>query len=59
VDEGPVLATRVVPILPQDSEETLAARIHAAEHTLLVDTLQALITGEFADAGTGSSLPSA
>lgn len=44
VDEGPVLATAVVPILPADNEETLAARIHAVEHTLLVETLQALIT---------------
>ena len=39
VDEGPVLATQTVPILPDDTEETLAARIHAAEHRLLVETL--------------------
>jgi len=40
VDEGPVLATQTVPILPDDTEETLAARIHAAEHALLVETLR-------------------
>ncbi|MBI1298995.1 phosphoribosylglycinamide formyltransferase [bacterium] len=40
VDEGPVLATQTVPILTDDTEETLAARIHAAEHALLVETLR-------------------
>ncbi len=43
VDEGPVLATQVVPIHTEDTEATLAARIHAAEHTLLVATLGKLI----------------
>lgn len=43
VDEGPVLATRTVPILPGDSRDTLAARIHTAEHELLVATLRQLI----------------
>ncbi|RLT32194.1 MAG: phosphoribosylglycinamide formyltransferase [Chloroflexi bacterium] len=42
VDEGPVLATRTVPILPGDSHDSLAARIHAAEHDLLVTTLRQL-----------------
>ncbi|RLT43353.1 MAG: phosphoribosylglycinamide formyltransferase [Chloroflexi bacterium] len=43
VDEGPVLATRTVPILPDDTQDTLAARIHAAEHDLLLATLRQLI----------------
>lgn len=43
VDEGPVLATRQVPILPDDSRDSLAARIHAAEHDLLVATLRQLV----------------
>ncbi len=43
VDEGPVLATRIVPILPGDSSDSLAARIHAAEHNLLVTTLSQLM----------------
>ncbi|MEZ4633405.1 MAG: phosphoribosylglycinamide formyltransferase [Caldilineaceae bacterium] len=43
VDEGPVLATQIVPILPEDTEETLAARIHAAEHALLVQTLVGMV----------------
>ncbi len=43
VDEGPVLATQTVPIHPGDTHETLADRIHAIEHQLLVDTVQKLI----------------
>lgn len=39
VDDGPVLATEDVPIRPDDTLERLAARIHAAEHRLLVDTI--------------------
>lgn len=43
VDEGPLLASQVVPIHPGDTHETLADRIHAVEHRLLVDTLRRLI----------------
>jgi phosphoribosylglycinamide formyltransferase 1 len=44
VDDGPVLATATVPILPTDSLDDLAARVHATEHRLLVDTLHHLCT---------------
>jgi len=44
VDNGPVLAQEVVPILPSDSQQDLENRIHAVEHRLLVSTLQALIS---------------
>lgn len=44
VDDGPVLATEVVPIDPGDSLETLAERVHATEHRLLVTTLRDLCT---------------
>jgi phosphoribosylglycinamide formyltransferase 1 len=40
VDSGPVLDQRIVPILPEDTLETLETRIHAVEHTLLVETLR-------------------
>lgn len=43
VDDGPVLAQQIVPIFPQDNLETLEARIHAAEHRLLIQTLCDLI----------------
>ncbi|GAB4531054.1 MAG: phosphoribosylglycinamide formyltransferase [Anaerolineales bacterium] len=46
VDAGPVLAQESVPILPEDTLETLAARIHAAEHRLFVDVLRQLTTGD-------------
>jgi len=39
VDNGPVLATRVVPIRADDDRESLEARIHAVEHDLLVRTV--------------------
>lgn len=43
IDCGPVLAQEPVPILPDDSLETLEQRIHQTEHRLLVNTLQAII----------------
>jgi phosphoribosylglycinamide formyltransferase 1 len=43
VDMGPVLNQRIVAIKPEDTLEDLEARIHACEHTLLVETLQQLI----------------
>jgi len=42
VDNGPVLNQRVVPILAEDTLETLEARVHQVEHTLLIDTLKSL-----------------
>ncbi|MET0144156.1 MAG: phosphoribosylglycinamide formyltransferase [Ilumatobacteraceae bacterium] len=42
VDAGPVLGTAPVPIRPDDSLETLTARVHATEHELLVGTLTTL-----------------
>lgn len=42
VDVGPVLATEDVPILPDDTLETLEDRVHSVEHRLLVDTIRTL-----------------
>jgi len=44
VDDGPVLATAVVPIHPDDTLATLEERVHATEHRLLVDTIRDLCT---------------
>jgi len=39
VDAGPVVATRVVPIQPDDTLDSLTERVHATEHSLLVDAI--------------------
>jgi phosphoribosylglycinamide formyltransferase 1 len=44
VDDGPVLASVEVPINLDDTFESLQARIHAAEHRLLVTAIKGLIS---------------
>lgn len=46
VDSGPVLASQIVPIDAQDTLETLEARVHSVEHSLLVATLKDLLQKE-------------
>ncbi|HPH97897.1 MAG TPA: phosphoribosylglycinamide formyltransferase [Anaerolineaceae bacterium] len=46
VDNGPLLAAEPLEILPQDTLETLEARVHALEHRLLVETLARLACGK-------------
>jgi phosphoribosylglycinamide formyltransferase 1 len=46
VDDGPVLGTTTVPIRPDDTFESLTARVHAAEHELLIATLAPLCRQE-------------
>jgi len=43
VDVGPVIAQQVVPIHPDDTLESLEARIHTVEHKLLVQALHDLL----------------
>jgi len=43
VDNGPVLATEIVPINKEDTLETLETRIHQTEHVLLVNTLKKIL----------------
>jgi phosphoribosylglycinamide formyltransferase-1 len=47
VDHGTIVAQTEVPILPGDTEETLAPRIHAAEHKLYPAALQQLLHEDF------------
>jgi len=44
VDNGPVLATELIPIHPTDTLESLKARIHETEHRILVQTIKDLLT---------------
>ena len=46
VDDGPVLGTTIVPIRPDDTLESLTARVHATEHELLITTLAPLCRQE-------------
>ena len=42
-DTGPILLQRKVPVLPGDTPETLAERIHKEEHTAIVESVQMMI----------------
>jgi phosphoribosylglycinamide formyltransferase-1 len=46
VDEGPTIGQASVPVLPGDDEETLAARVLAAEHALYPQCLATVVRGE-------------
>ncbi|HEU4841280.1 MAG TPA: phosphoribosylglycinamide formyltransferase [Ilumatobacteraceae bacterium] len=46
VDDGPVLGSTTVPIRPDDTLESLTARVHDAEHELLIATLATLCRQE-------------
>ncbi|MGA2052603.1 MAG: phosphoribosylglycinamide formyltransferase [Opitutales bacterium] len=49
VDSGRILRQTEVPVLPHDTPETLAARIHAAEHQLLPAVIADLSLGRAPD----------
>jgi len=46
IDSGPIIGTVDVPIYANDTEDTLAHRMHQAEHTLLIQSLLRLIDGD-------------
>ncbi len=45
MDEGPILAQAAVPVLPGDTEDTLAARVLRQEHLIYPAALAAAATG--------------
>jgi phosphoribosylglycinamide formyltransferase 1 len=51
LDSGPILAQAAVPVLPDDDEQTLAARILEQEHRLYPLAVRALAEGRIALAG--------
>ena len=62
MDEGPILAQAAVPVLPDDTEASLAARVLMQEHRLFPAALAAFATGRpgtpaSADAALANPLP--
>lgn len=53
MDEGPVIAQAAVPVLSDDTPETLAARVLQVEHKLYPAALERLIRGEIRLTGDG------
>jgi phosphoribosylglycinamide formyltransferase 1 len=51
VDAGPIIGQQTVPVLDNDTPETLHQRIHAAEHELYPQCVAALARGEILVAG--------
>jgi phosphoribosylglycinamide formyltransferase 1 len=47
LDGGPIIEQRVVPVLEDDTEESLAARILVEEHIAYVDALELVLSGEY------------
>lgn len=59
LDAGPILAQGAVPVLPGDSEATLAARVLAAEHRLYPMALAALAEGRIGVDGQRTAIEGA
>jgi phosphoribosylglycinamide formyltransferase-1 len=46
LDHGPIVMQSVVPVLPDDSEQSLAARVLATEHRIYPQAVQWFVRGE-------------
>ncbi|HLX68797.1 MAG TPA: phosphoribosylglycinamide formyltransferase [Verrucomicrobiae bacterium] len=51
VDSGPIIGQQTVPVMDDDTAESLHQRIHAAEHELYPRCVQALAAGEISVVG--------
>jgi phosphoribosylglycinamide formyltransferase-1 len=47
LDHGPIIVQRAVPVLPDDDEHTLAARILEQEHKAYTDAIRIVIEGNY------------
>ncbi len=56
VDTGPILAQATVPVLPGDTEDTLAARILPLEHRLFVQALRQVAEGRVTVMGNRAAI---
>jgi len=45
LDSGPIIVQAAVPVLPQDTEQTLAARVLEQEHVLYPEALRVVAEG--------------
>ena len=45
-DTGPIIGQRVVPVMPDDTEDILAARILGEEHSLMIECINAVLDGK-------------
>ena len=57
LDGGPIVAQEAVPVLPDDDEASLLARIHPVEHRLLPAAVAALLAGALTVADRRPSRP--
>lgn len=53
LDSGPIVIQAAVPVLPQDTEETLAQRVLAAEHRIYPQALRWFVEDRLEFAGDG------
>jgi phosphoribosylglycinamide formyltransferase-1 len=47
LDRGPIIKQAVVPVLPDDTEETLSARILVEEHRIYAEAVALMLSGKF------------
>jgi phosphoribosylglycinamide formyltransferase-1 len=59
LDGGPIIAQRVVPVLDNDTEETLAARVLEQEHKLYAEAVALVVRGGYEVVGRTVSVPPA
>jgi phosphoribosylglycinamide formyltransferase-1 len=47
LDGGPIIAQKIVPVLDEDTEETLSARILEQEHKVYAEALALIVSGNY------------
>src|SRR5690348_5964092 len=47
LDAGPIVAQAIVPVKPEDTEETLAARVLVEEHRIYTEAVRLVLSGKF------------
>jgi len=51
LDHGVIVLQKIVPVLPEDDEQTLAARILAQEHVAYTEAIARVLSGKYCIAG--------